>query len=165
MENDSSDTPYYKKYFFKAFIAAAVIAGALLINGYILPKNDIRDFRRTSFYMDTYVEIIIPGHVDEEKKITEAMYGAFAVFDRLEKKYNYYNSKSLLAKVNSNSSWFYGDSELIEILKKAQGLSEKTGGAFDFTLGAVKVLYPFGEKSPTPPDEESIRKSTCRFRL
>jgi thiamine biosynthesis lipoprotein len=111
----------------------------------------------TRFYMDTYIELIV---LHKDKQIADkATEEAFAVFDRLDKKYNYYKADSYLSRINRNEITEIDDPETVKILNSGLQFSKITGGAFDMTLGTVKDLYTFGKENPIPPTDEAIKKA------
>lgn len=136
-----------------------------------------QEFKNARFYMDTYIEIIVLSNNKDSAE--KAMDKAFNVFAKLDKKFNYNDPESLLGELNRNmderrdinnnrekntNGWIQvetalEDKELAMLIHKGIEFSKMTGGAFDPTLGAVKDLYPFGAKNPSPPPREAIRKT------
>jgi len=113
-----------------------------------------KDIHLTRFYMDTYVEIIVISR--DKMKARKAREEAFDCFERLEKKFNFYDSGSLLQHVNKEISSPIKDEDFLRLLSRGFEFSRETGGAFDMTLGAVKKLYPIGKENPAPPKDEEI---------
>jgi FAD:protein FMN transferase len=81
------------------------------------------------------------------------------IFSETDKKYNFLQSGSYLYGINNEAAVTIDDSDLINVLTFALETAEKTDGAFDPTLGALKLIYPIGEKNPKPPTEEEIQKA------
>jgi len=59
---------------------------------------------------------------------------------RLEKKYSYYTSDSLLSQINSRQTQLL-DSETKELLSRAKKYYKLTNGLFDITVATLKELY------------------------
>lgn len=58
---------------------------------------------------------------------------------RLEKKYNFFSSDSLIAKINNrNKPELFIDEETHNVLSKVVALSARTEGKFDITMGTLK---------------------------
>ncbi|MCE1245846.1 MAG: FAD:protein FMN transferase [Firmicutes bacterium] len=120
-------------------------------------KPFLHEAHFTKFFMDTYIEINVLDK--DEKKAEKAAEEAFAVFAELDKKYNYYDKNSYLSRINNNEIKEIDDPETAFLIKKGIEFSEKSNGAFDMTLGAVKDLYPFGKKDPIPPERKKIEEA------
>lgn len=58
--------------------------------------------------------------------------------------------------VNTMLSNKIEDGDLLFVITKGIEMAEKTDGAFDPTLGALKEIYPIGAKDPVPPDNKAI---------
>ncbi len=59
---------------------------------------------------------------------------------RLEKKYNYYSTDSIVAHINNRTSSQL-DSETIFLLQRAQNYYEKTHKVFDITIATIKDIF------------------------
>jgi thiamine biosynthesis lipoprotein len=79
---------------------------------------------------------------------------------RIEMSMSTYEPDSELSRFNaqSGSDWFAVSAELCDVVAAAQGLSGRTGGAFDVTVGPLVNLWGFGpDFSVTePPSDERI---------
>ena len=116
-------------------------------------------FKKTAFYMDTFVQIVIKDLPSNRAAAEKAMDEALEIFRDLETDYNLYDRKSRLSTINVIIDGQVKDGRILEVLKTGIEFSRATGGSFDPTLGAVKLLYPFGEENPVPPDDNSIKEA------
>ena len=139
-----------------SLIIALILAVGLFFHHYS-PEKRLEEYPITRFYMDTYVEVNIIS--DDAKKAMEAREAAFQVFKDLETEFNLYNEGSLLNKVNGQSERTLNDENFIKLLNMGMDYSQKTDGAFDMTMGAVRMLYPIGKENPVPPEKAEIDKA------
>jgi len=96
--------------------------------------------------MSTPCELIIYAN---EKVIADN--SAMAVLNetkRLEKKYNYFNSNSLISSINSRQANII-DSETKSILQRAKQYYSATNKTFDITIATIKDLYKNEKKLTT----------------
>lgn len=119
------------------------------------PKKD-RIYKKSMLLMDTLVTVTLV--TDSPEKADDAMEKVFGEVRRLDGLFNFFSEKSELSLVNRNAG--IGEipvsPETIEVIEKALYTSEKTGGAFDITIGPEISLwdFPAGRKA----DEESVRE-------
>ena len=114
-------------------------------------------FRKTAFLMDTLVTITVVSATKENaEKTTDA---AFSEIGSLAKLFDFFSPESEISKINKNAgiSEVKVSPDVIELLEKATYISDKTGGAFDVTIGPIERLYDFHKK--IKPREEEIRKN------
>lgn len=130
-----------------AALVAAALAVVLICDG-VFFKTVRSDF----FAMDSYVTVEIKGP-DSEKCAAEIE----KEVKRLdEKKLSRKSEGSLVYSLNKNGSGAV-DAETGEIFLKLFEICEKSGGAFDFTLGAVSDLWGFGS-DPGVPDPDELKR-------
>lgn len=120
-------------------------------------KQQLKEFRKTRFYMDTFVELIVLS--SDEKQAEAAMENAFSQFALMDEKFNFYNDDSLLGQINKEAQIQIDDPHMLKLLELSLDFAKKSGGAFDPAMGAVKRLYPFGEENPSPPDPVRINEA------
>ncbi|MCL5022401.1 MAG: FAD:protein FMN transferase [Nitrospirae bacterium] len=106
--------------------------------------------------MDTVVTITVVS--DSEEKAAKAIDKAFGEIGRLDLLLNFFSDKSELAMINRSAGAppVRVSPETLEVIGKALCASEKTGGAFDATIGAESSLWDFFQKKK--PDDETIRQ-------
>jgi len=104
--------------------------------------------------MDTLVTIqVVAG---SEETADRAMAKAFEEIGKLDTLLNFFSDKSELALINRNAgvSGVRVSPETLEVIEKAVYASEKSGGAFDVTIGPVSSLWNFAIK--VKPDDKAI---------
>jgi FAD:protein FMN transferase len=131
-----------KKYnwLFFAVLAAAMV----LFLG--LTRREAALQTQTRFLLDTYYTIKAPGKENVRKVIGKAL-------DRVEEidtKFNALNPASPLYGFN-NSNTPISDREIVELVRIALDLSEKSGGKYDITVFPLVDLWGFFKKSPDIP--------------
>jgi thiamine biosynthesis lipoprotein len=120
-----------------------------------VPQKE-RVFRKSKVLMDTLVTItVVSGTEDEAEKATDK---AFAEIERIEKLSSFYSPESEISLINKNAgiNGVKVSSDILNLLSKALYVSEKTGGAFDVTIGPLSVLYDFHKK--IRPDDRVVKK-------
>lgn len=123
----------------------------LLLSGFACTPQKERMFRKTKTIMDTMVTITVV--TDTPSGADEVIARAFQEIERLEKAANRYSQNSEIAKINSHAGLtpVTVSPDIIELLIKAQQVSEKTDGAFDITIGPIVSLYDFrNQRTPSP---------------
>ena len=134
-----------------AFVSVTIIAAALvafLFYDGAVNKEITSDF----FVMNTYAAAKLKGADSDEaaeeiRNLTEKL--DTEILSRT-------SGKSVVSLLNKNGG---GDKEKIsDYLEILYDVCHKSGGAFDFTLGAVSDLWNFGS-DPVLPDEAAIREA------
>jgi thiamine biosynthesis lipoprotein len=113
-------------------------------------------YRKTMVLMDTLVTIhVVAG---SEEIADRAMTKAFEEIGRLDTLLNFFSDKSELALINRNAgiSGVRVSPETFEVIGKAVYASEKSGGAFDVTIGPEVSLWNFSEKKR--PDDAAVKE-------
>ena len=127
---------------------AAVALIAFIACDSIFNSTVTKDF----FAMDTVISIKATGRKADgcteeiEKHINE-----------LDGVLTRHKPTSEISLINKNKGGTL-DSKTAEYFRLLLDVSKKSGGAFDFTLGAVSDLWGFG-KSPSVPDEKELAKA------
>lgn len=113
-------------------------------------------FRKSTILMDTLVTVNVV--TDSEVKAEDAINGAFEEIKRLEKLINFWSADSEIAEINRKAglSPVRVSPQTLDLIEKAIFVSEKTGGAFDPTVGPLVRLWDFKKK--VIPDKETILK-------
>jgi len=118
------------------------------------PKETV--YRKSMVLMDTLVAItVVTNSADRAEK---AMDAAFAEIGRLDTLLNFFSEQSELSMINRNAglSGVRVSPETMEVVEKAIEVSEKSGGAFDITIGPEISQWNFSLK--IKPDDKSIKK-------
>lgn len=121
-------------YFTYAFIAILIIIVFVIL--FRKPPNYVA---KDGIAFGTHVRVVVSSKYSG--KILDSI---FEEFRRIDQKFNPYNEKSEIYKINnSNGNWVTVDDEILFIVKKSMYYADLTGGAFDFTLGRLIKLWGF----------------------
>jgi len=118
-------------------------------------KNSV--YKKTQPLMDTVVSISV---VSEAKDAAEkAIDTSFEEIDRFGNLINFYAEKSELSEINRNAGIQKTkvSPETLDLIEKAIAVSERSGGAFDPTIGPIVKLWDFLNKKK--PADEEIRRA------
>ena len=117
-----------------------------------------KPYQETVFLMDTVFQISI--YDKESPALLRAdMDSAFSSIRRLEALVSAYVDSSDLNRLRRApaGTWVAVSMPTQILLKKSLETSEKTGGAFDFTLGGIMEAWGFGTDRHRIPSDEEIR--------
>jgi thiamine biosynthesis lipoprotein len=134
------------------------ISGVLLAFYFLgCHPTNIQHIERNGFLMDTVIRISLYDS-RPEKALNKVADEVFATMLSIEKKVSVYIQGSDVQRLNEEAG---GDfipvsKESQALLQAAQKISEKTGGAFDITIGPLKALWGFDSENPRVPDTEEI---------
>lgn len=101
-------------------------------------------YEETVFELDTFVQFKVV-----HPRAAELVAGAVETLDRVEGLLNRYDPGSVVARVQAGV-WVEVDEVTAEAFGLAQVWGERTGGAFEITLGGVVDLYDFGGAGRVP---------------
>ncbi len=113
-------------------------------------------YRKTMILMDTLITINVVS--DSSDKASKAMDRAFDEIGKLDKLLNFFSSSSELSMINRNAgiSAVKVSPETLEVIEDAIFVSEKTGGAFDSTIGPEISLWDFHTRKM--PDDKTVKE-------
>jgi len=105
--------------------------------------------------MGTVVEITAEG--SEAAALHAAVDASYREMGRLSDMMNHYNPHSVVSAINDAAGVHAvaAPPELMDVLAMAQRVSERTGGAFDITVGALRG-WRFRQDDPRLPSREEI---------
>ena len=107
-------------------------------------------YKKTMPLMDTIVSItVVADSADAAEKVIDK---TFAEISRFGDLINFYSDKSELAEINRNAGIHSVkvSPQTLDVIEKAVFAAEKSGGAFDPTLGPIIALWDFlNRKKPT----------------
>ncbi len=109
--------------------------------------------KRIRFMMDTYVTIYAGG---PEETASRAMDLAFDRMQEIDTKFNILNPKSPLYAFNHKGVPI-SDEEILNVVRVALEISQKSDGAFDITVCPLIKLWGFYGDSPHLPREKQIK--------
>ncbi len=107
-------------------------------------------YKKTMPLMDTIVSITVVSPSGDAAE--QAIEKTFAVITRFGDRINFYSDKSELAEINRNAGIraVTASPETLEVIEKAVFTAEKSGGAFDPTIGPIVKLWDFlNRRRPT----------------
>ena len=105
--------------------------------------------------MGTLVSITVEGGAPEA--LREKVDAAYREMQRLSEMMNHYDPDSVVSAINraAGRQPVTAPRELMEVLAMARRVSERTGGAFDITVGAFKG-WRFNPENPAMPSEQEL---------
>ncbi len=86
-----------------------------------------------------------------------------SILDRINRSLSIYDPNSLISRINRNDTTAMLDADLERVLRTGQEISEKSGGAFDLTVGPLVNAWGFGftaREKVTPQMIDSILQFT-----
>ena len=131
------------------FVAAAVIAGALVFNRM---KKEYDSSTKTVLSMGTVVTAKAFGANAEEvdERVVE-------IIDGFDKTISWRIEDSPVARINAGQKV---QSKLVaELVSSCTAISARTGGEFDVTIGPVSRLWDFGGENERRPADKEIKQA------
>jgi thiamine biosynthesis lipoprotein len=86
-----------------------------------------------------------------------------SLFKLIDKSMSLWDTSSLITRINKNDSTALPDEHFIKVFRKAQEISENTGGAFDMTVGPLVKAWGFSRKNIGPPPDSSSVDSLLKI--
>ncbi|MDP2167350.1 MAG: FAD:protein FMN transferase [Thermodesulfovibrionales bacterium] len=135
-------------------IPFAALSLCVLLTGSCAKKEKL--YRKSALLMNTTVTITVVS--DSSEKADAAVDAAIEDIKRLEALISFWSTESEISAINRNAGVkeVAASPDTIDMIEKALFVSEKTGGAFDATIGPIIRLYDFKKK--IKPDDRAIRK-------
>ncbi len=148
--------PFNKPFALKLFLMIMLMAAIIITHtacGKKEPPSQI------DFCLDTSCQITIYDDVGEGTAEGIAQ-DAFQEIHKHEKLLSKTVSGSDVDRINqSGGTWTDVSEETIAVINMANEISEKSGGVFDVTIGAVNDLWDFKGENPKAPDSAVIAKA------
>lgn len=118
-------------------------------------KIDLEQHQESRPLMGTLVDITTEG--PDPALLASATDAAYAEMARLSDMMNHYNPDSVVSAINREAGVkpVVVPRELMQVLTRAQMMSERTDGAFDITVGSLKG-WRFSPEHPQMPDAAAI---------
>lgn len=132
-------------------VIAAVILIAFLAWDAVFNKSASKSF----FDMDTVISVEVIG-----KNAEEVLSESENCINELDKLLSRHDAGSEISSLNRNSGGTLSY-KLVGYFQTLLDVSRRSGGAFDFTLGAVSDLWSFGY-NPKVPDEAELKKTLAQ---
>lgn len=113
-------------------------------------------YRKKAIIMDTLVTVTVVS--ESRQKADTAIEAAFDEIRRLERLLSFWTDDSEIAAIyhNAGAEPVKVSPDTLEIIERSLYIAEKTGGAFDPTVGPVMRLWDFREKKM--PTEKEIEE-------
>ncbi len=139
----------------KIFLLLATCYLLLATVSSCVPQKE-KVYRKSKILMDTLITISAVS--DSGDKADLAIEKAFSEIEKLDKLLNFFSDKSELSEINKNAGKkaVKVSPETFEVIERALYASEKTGGAFDVTIGTEITLWDFHNK--VKPEDKAIRE-------
>jgi thiamine biosynthesis lipoprotein len=108
--------------------------------------------------MGTVVEITLVG--DHEEGAKNAALQAFQKIKRIEQLMSPWIDSSDVTRINQSAGkeWVKVSPEMLRVIKKAQEISELSGGGFDITVGPLTQLWRMARERGIPPPAEELKQ-------
>ncbi len=119
-----------------------------------------RMYKKSSIIMDTLVSITVVS--DSPEKAESAMEAAFSEIRLLDELLSFWTEDSEIAGINreAGKSPVKVSPKTLDVIEDSMYVSEKTGGAFDPTIGPVIRLWDF--KNRKTPEEDALKSALAR---
>lgn len=113
----------------------------------------------SGFVMGVKVEMKLRG--SDEQYLKKCSDDAFSVMIGLDEKLSNWKEESEISLLNlaDAGEWIKVSDDLFEVIASGVELSEKTGGAFDITVGRLLELWHFYGRDYVVPEEREIKKA------
>jgi thiamine biosynthesis lipoprotein len=100
-------------------------------------------YKKSTIMMDTVITRSVVSH--SKSHAEQAINSAFSEIKRLEALFDFYSPDSEVSRINKHAglSRVTVSPDMLTVLERASFVSEKTGGAFDVTIGSLLVFYDF----------------------
>jgi thiamine biosynthesis lipoprotein len=108
--------------------------------------------------MGTVIEITLIA--DDEEAANKASLQAFQEIKRIETLMSPWLDSSDVTRINRSAGkeWVKVSPETMEVIKKAQEISELSEGGFDITIGPLTELWRKARKKKIPPSIEEVKE-------
>jgi len=119
------------------------------------PKpTDLQMVKRTSWALGSDVSMVVLH--ERQDAAEKAISAAFDELKRVDEIMSLYRPQSEVCRLNREGTLDHPHPCLVEILRKAQAMSERSGGAFDATVQPLWELYAAAKKAGKLPDAAAI---------
>jgi thiamine biosynthesis lipoprotein len=130
-----------------------LLAGLVAVTWWRLQPAD-GEIHRSQLLMGTVVDIMAGGRPTDQ--LEEAVDAAFAEITRLDQLFSSYRPDSVVSRLSQSASGGEVSAETAEVLALGLEVAQRSGGAFDLTLGRLKALWGIDGDSPVVPDRQAI---------
>jgi thiamine biosynthesis lipoprotein len=143
----------------RAVLTAALVTSAIITQTGCAGNSE--PVSEEGFYLDTVCQITIYAMEGMNKSGAESTIdGAFEVCGKYESILSKTVEGSEIYRINhANGEPVECSLETVELIKKALGYCELSGGRFDITIGQVTDLWDFHAQDPKLPDRDALAES------
>ena len=135
--------------------ASILIAAAVLLPS-LSGCGGVSYYERTVYAMDT----VIGFRVQDSSRTAEAVNECVSLIYELEDAFTRTREGGETAVINAGGAGGYGLSDrLFDVAEFSVMISQKTGGAFDFTLGALTDIWTSARENESVPDEPTVKNA------
>jgi thiamine biosynthesis lipoprotein len=115
-------------------------------------------FKYHQVAMGTVIEITLIG--DDEGAANKAVLQAFQEIKRIETLMSPWLDSSDVIRINRSAGegWVKVSPETMEVIKKAQEISELSEGCFDITVGPLTQLWRMAREKGIPPSTKDVKE-------
>lgn len=143
-------------------IVLIIISILSLILIYLYTQNIEKEYSKSMFYMDTYINIKI--YTNDAKKANKALKEAehiYSEYHKLTDRYNEYKNINNIYTINNNVSkdeYLKIDSKLYELINYSKTLYQKSNGKIDITMGnVIDIWKSYRESKIGVPTYEELK--------
>lgn len=136
-----------------------ILIGALLLLGiaWWASRPEPGQLRQVRLLLGTTVEILAE-HPDSSQ-LEAAVAAAFDEIDRVEQLMDPAAPGSDLARLSEAEATFEVSADTARVIALGQEMAERSGGAFDMSLGRLKALWGLESERPQVPDAAALREA------
>ena len=136
------------------FLLFALLVALAIVGLRSLGGDTPKEFRRSRILMDTVVEITVTDAGGAP--LPQVVDKAFDEMARIERLTSLFREGSDVARINAQRETEVAP-ETAAIVSLGLEVSRASGGAFDMTLGRLKMLWPMDGTQKAVPSQEAIR--------
>lgn len=137
--------------------AVLALAGLALAGCSFEPEEKVWEISGPVFGTEYHINVVLP---DDQARLETLAAGIEGELEKVDASMSTWRADSELSQLNQaedQSEWMPLSGPLYEVLRRAEAISELTGGAFDVTIGPVVNLWGFGPQArpeQVPSDQE-----------
>jgi len=120
-------------------------------------RPDPAEIRQVRLLLGTTVEIVAEG--PDTSLLEQAVVAAFDEIARLEQLMDSTRAGSDLVRLSAATDTFDVSPDTAQVIAMGQQLAERSGGAFDMSLGRLKALWGLDGEQPKVPTERAIKEA------
>lgn len=142
------------KVIFSGILAVLILAIGIIVIRHIDPGYSKEPLRVEKYLMDTRIEIIAYGR--DRELVEKACEDALNEIGKIENIADKYDPDSEISHLNAKAGQgpVKVSEDLLLMLSESISMHEKTGGAFDITIGTIINLWDVNNRKKPPSEEE-----------